>query len=220
MSATIDPTEVLTLLSQERMSWYKKDPNSWRLLSDADALRRYEDQATLQAKTWVFIGGVEVILRNALHHALTDRYGAWHDEDSPFVRVLAAPDAKRLREAHRTCEADRARRSRTSGNAAIEPGHVVAALTFGFWRKLLSRSYDRTLWVPTLHNAFLPGTARRRVYDAADRLNIQRNRIAHHERIANPHQIRQAGQNLAGAIHPQAELWVSTLWNEIQIARP
>ncbi|MBK4121625.1 hypothetical protein [Kocuria rhizophila] len=106
------------------------------------------------------------------------------------------------------------------GNAAIEPGHVVAAFTFGFWRKLLSRSYDRTLWVPTLHNAFLPGTARRRVYDAADRLNIQRNRIAHHERIANPRQIRQAGQNLAGAIHPQAELWVSTLWNEIQIARP
>ena len=106
------------------------------------------------------------------------------------------------------------------GNAAIEPGHVVAAFTFGFWRKLLSRSYDRTLWVPTLHDAFLPGTAGRRVYDAADRLNIQRNRIAHHERIANPHQIKQAGQNLAGAIHPQAELWVSTLWSEIQIARP
>lgn len=115
MSAPSDPTEVLTLLSQERMSWYKKDPNSWRLLSDADALRRYEDQAALQAKTWVFIGGVEVILRNALHHALTDHYGAWHDEDSPFVRVLAAPDAKRLREARRTCEADRARHSRTLG---------------------------------------------------------------------------------------------------------
>lgn len=84
MSAPIDPTEVLALLSQERMSWYKKDPNSWRLLSDADALRRYEDQAALQAKTWVFIGGVEVIVRNTLHHALTDHYGTWHDEDSPL----------------------------------------------------------------------------------------------------------------------------------------
>lgn len=220
MSAPIDPTEVLALLSQERMAWYKKDPNSWRLLSDAEALRRYENQAALQAKTWVFIGGVEVILRNSLHHALTDHYGAWHDEGSPFTRVLAPPDVKRLREARQTCETDRARRSRTSSNATIEPGHIVAALTFGFWRKLLSRSYDRTLWVPTLHNAFLPGTARRRVYDAADRLNIQRNRIAHHERITNPQQIKQAGQNLAGAIHPQAELWVSTLWNEIQIARP
>lgn len=97
---------------------------------------------------------------------------------------------------------------------------MVAALTFGFWRKLLSRSYDRTLWVPALHNAFLPDTARRRVYDAADRLNIQRNRIAHHERIANPRQIKQAGQNVAGTIRPQAEFWVGTLWNEIQIARP
>jgi len=159
-------------------------------------------------------------LGNALHHALIDHYGAWHEEDSPFVRVLTTRDAKRLREARRTCEADRARRSRTSGNAAIEPGHMVAALTFGFWRKLLSRSYDRTLWVPALHNAFLPDTARRRVYDAADRLNIQRNRIAHHERIANPRQIKQAGQNVAGAIRPQAEFWVGTLWNEIQIARP
>ncbi len=31
---------------------------------------------------------------------------------------------------------------------------LVTELSFGFWVSLISRTYDRPLWVPALHRAF------------------------------------------------------------------
>ncbi|WP_445402776.1 hypothetical protein ACSMX9_14860 [Streptomyces sp. LE64] len=115
---------------------------------------------------------LELALRNALHDQLTDRYGRpdwWH----------AAPldqQAQRLvTDAHRKC-----------GRRGIVPApdSVMAELSFGFWVSLLSRRYDRSLWVPTLHRAFpFLDQPRRSLHDGLSSLVLMRNRIMHHEPV-------------------------------------
>ncbi|WP_405644055.1 hypothetical protein [Streptomyces uncialis] len=116
---------------------------------------------------------LELALRNALHHQLTQRYSreAWWEE-APLD-----PAGRRLvTKAHDKC----ARR----GNTPVVPGSVVAELTFGFWTALLSRGYDRHFWVPVLHRAFPHYRGRRDdLYDGLSSLVLLRNRIMHHEPI-------------------------------------
>jgi len=66
---------------------------------------------------------------------------------------------------------------------AAPPGKVVAELGFGFWRYLNSSAHEKSLWVPFLHTAYPPGTARKDVDRRISRLNELRNRVAHHEPI-------------------------------------
>jgi hypothetical protein len=66
---------------------------------------------------------------------------------------------------------------------AARPGKVVAELSFGFWRYLTSSAHEKSLWVPFLHTAYPPGTARKDVDRRISRLNELRNRVAHHEPI-------------------------------------
>ncbi|SEW40813.1 hypothetical protein SAMN05421595_2841 [Austwickia chelonae] len=64
-------------------------------------------------------------------------------------------------------------------------GRVVAELSLGFWRFLLAKRYQNTLWAPHLRHAF-PGMKPQRrgdVYCHVDVLHTLRNRIAHHEPI-------------------------------------
>lgn len=61
------------------------------------------------------------------------------------------------------------------------PGKVIAELPFGFWRYLSTTAHHHPLWVPYLHAAFGPGTARQSVDRPVGRLHLLRNRIAHHE---------------------------------------
>ncbi|WP_409482816.1 hypothetical protein [Arsenicicoccus dermatophilus] len=214
MTAPVDPTTVIRLLSAERMARYKLAPHEQAPVTDQVALDRYEDQARLQARLWVFIGGVEVIYRNALHQQLTTAYGDWWFQDPTLTSILSHNERKRLDEARWSCERDQRRRAGLPGpTSQIEPGHMVAALTFGFWRKLLSRPYDRTLWTPHLHKAFTPGQRRKDLYEAAGRLNIARNRVAHHEHVTDPDQIKNDGATLTAAIDPTARSWVLSLWH-------
>ncbi len=62
---------------------------------------------------------------------------------------------------------------------------MVAELTFGFWKYLLAKTYESTLWTPALRHAFpnLRPQTRRTAYRTVDRLHVLRNRIAHHEPI-------------------------------------
>ena len=74
------------------------------------------------------------------------------------------------------------------------PSHdaVIAQLTFGFWRYLLTARYEKTFWLPALDGAFtnIPGTTeknrRERLEKKMINLNKLRNRIAHHEPICKP----------------------------------
>lgn len=68
-----------------------------------------------------------------------------------------------------------------AGGLSAGPGKIIAELGFGFWRYLSSASHEKSLWVPYLHHAFPPGTARRTVDRQIGRLHRVRNRAAHHE---------------------------------------
>lgn len=89
----------------------------------------------------------------------------------------------------------------------------MAALSFGFWRRLLIKSYDVNLWVPVLHRAFLPEakSAKGALLDAASHVNLERNRLAHHERLVSPSRLKQDGLLLAGAVSADAKNWLDSL---------
>lgn len=68
-------------------------------------------------------------------------------------------------------------------------GQIVAELTFGFWRYVISGRYEESFWIPILDHAFTglpghaPGDRRRALEEHLIVLNKLRNRVAHHEPI-------------------------------------
>jgi hypothetical protein len=61
-------------------------------------------------------------------------------------------------------------------------GRVITELSFGFWRSLLSDTYNRTLWQPILRPVF-PGVRRGRLHHAVGEFLTIRNRVSHGEPI-------------------------------------
>jgi hypothetical protein len=120
---------------------------------------------------------LELALRNALHCSFCTMFGR------PDWWVSAPLDDNGRR---KIVEAKRAL-ARRRGRPEVADD-VVAQLTFGFWISLLSSTYHRTLWVPTLHRVF-PRAARRRHTLHQDFANVLvlRNRIMHHEPIHHRH---------------------------------
>jgi hypothetical protein len=73
-----------------------------------------------------------------------------------------------------------------AGGNSASPGQVVAQLTFGFWRSLVSRRFESQLWTPYLSSAFRkPKPTRADVEKKMASLNYLRNRVAHHEHLLN-----------------------------------
>ncbi|MGC4809254.1 hypothetical protein ACLQ29_01820 [Micromonospora sp. DT228] len=122
---------------------------------------------------------LEVALRNALHEQLRRRFGRsdwWASASVP----LTDHGVRLVTEATLKCR----RRGLTPPSA----DDVVAELSFGFWVSLLSNrrgsSYDRLLWVPTLHLAFPHHSGRRDdLHEAFETMRLLRNRIMHYEPI-------------------------------------
>ena len=88
-------------------------------------------------------------------------------------------------------QALKAARKRAGGRKASH-GAVVAELTFGFWRYIVSGRYEESFWNTALDDAFAdipghaPGDRRRTLEQAMINLLALRNRLAHHEPIAKP----------------------------------
>jgi len=94
---------------------------------------------------------------------------------------------------------------------APSPDDIVAELSFGFWVALLSRRYDRHLWVPALHRAF-PGYhgAREPLRDSFEAMSFFRNRVMHHEPIHHRDLAADHAKiyRLLGYIEPDAVIWL------------
>jgi len=166
----------------------------------------YEWNASLAGVLWEVLGHVEVVLRNALHQALSARHqrlgrmGEWYDDPAGELEQHARDDvAKAIRRLHRA-------------GAPVLPGKVVAELSFGFWRFLLARRYTASLW-PALRPAFpnLSSADRRVLEEPVARLHQLRNRVAHHEpMIAEPLPARYVDMLLVvGAVDPGLRAWVA-----------
>ncbi|WP_431882782.1 hypothetical protein [Micromonospora gifhornensis] len=148
----------------------------------AEGIQLYEWNTAVSAAFFEVLGHFEVVLRNALHEQLRvlgGREDWWLAPRFDFTPPANDMIAKACAEMGRRC-------------ASGSPGHVVAALPFGFWVALLSAggdcNYEMSLWRPGLRQAF-PGYSgtRARLHPRLNTLRLLRNRIAHHEPIYRRH---------------------------------
>jgi hypothetical protein len=146
---------------------------AYLILSKKDrerAIRLYERNTELSEALYGVVQGLEVTLRNAVHQILESDHGQdWHD-------------AFALEESEKSA-VDEAKRSIENRQETITQGRIVAELTFGFWVRLFSASYAKTLWGPSLRKIVPLRVDRRAVYARLKDMKTLRNRIAHHNRI-------------------------------------
>jgi hypothetical protein len=166
---------IFTALSPARMSHYVRDAGS-----ETRALTLYAWNAELSAALLVDIHYLEVVLRNAIYTELKAIVG----NDASVFEAL-----ERERWFSQQSREDLAKaRTRLSGRARpITEDGMIAELSFGFWRYLLTGKYHRVLWERGLWRAF-PDLAnaqdRRRDIEKGVRAAYElRNRIAHHEPV-------------------------------------
>jgi hypothetical protein len=154
----------------------------------------------VSAAFYLTLSCLEVGLRNALHAQLRVQYGR---SDWWLASPLDEHDQSKVRKAVDDL------RQRNSGAPCADS--IVAALSFGFWVRLLSRRYDRSLWVPTLHRAFPTyHGAREPLRNNLQTMVLLRNRIMHHEPIHHRHLAADHAKihRLIGYIEPEVVTWL------------
>jgi hypothetical protein len=168
------------------------------------AIRLYERNTEISEALYGVIQALEITLRNAIHNILSKQFGGtdWYETFS-----LADPEREALEEAKKNV-LDRP--------AILTPGRVIAELTFAFWGRLFSDSYDKTLWVPHLRkiSPLKLQNHRRLIRGRLVELKTLRNRIAHHERlICGRQKVQQDYDDILetiGWINPTIRLWVES----------
>lgn len=89
---------------------------------------------------------VEVCLRNVIHLALVDIFGANWTSDSNCRNVLRPKQVDDITKAER-------RHYSIYGTAASSP-QIVASLSLGFWVAMLRREYNQVIWATHITQAF------------------------------------------------------------------
>ncbi|MFJ3029957.1 hypothetical protein ACIPEQ_14035 [Curtobacterium sp. NPDC087080] len=206
---------IVELLTEARLASYLRATRT-----RSGAMRLYEWNVRVAAGVMELTAAVEVVSRNAMDRELTSwanrrRAGDWLD---------AAPLDPRGRH-----DVDKAKERAARGGASGRHDRVLAELSFGFWRYLLSSRYHASLWVPDLHRAFPRGpvdlrSRRREVEGRMHRLHLARNRAAHHEPI-HQRDLRRGlddALDLLGWVHPMAAEWAAdvTSLGAVLDARP
>ena len=196
-------------LSPERFATYQNAIGGDR----ERAMRLYTWNTGVSAAFYGPLQGLEVALRNAMHRELAKRYGAdWYDNPACAL------------DSHTLNRIDKAKNSLKRGGYPVDPPHLVAELSFGFWVSMLGpggrgsppgtrkSNYEMTLWRPALHKAF-PHVriGRAAAHRPLDFLRTFRNRIAHHEPIFDRHLKADYDSILAiaGWICPNTREWIA-----------
>lgn len=195
-------TAVRALLSPDRLARYQTACHG----TQTDPLDLYCWNSAIASAFFEDLGHLEIMLRNALDDRLRQRQSRrsrsqeWFDDPSLRLATKAQTDITE------------ARRRAAAAGAATPRGKIIAELTFGFWRFLLARQYQTTLW-PDLAGAFphAPTRALTLVENPLKRLHKLRNRIAHHEGIWHldlPGR-RDDLRDILGFMDPGAVAWVT-----------
>ena len=173
--------ELEKCLSSPRMSTYLEAAHGdW-----ASAFRLYHWNTAVSSAFYGPLQWLEVTLRNSIDQCLADAYGhEWYSEERAGLDYICR---------HRLAKArEQLKRERKP----VDPPHVVAALSFGFWVSLLGHggflsrggsraNYEMSLWRPFLRKAFpnRKRLLRKEAHRPLNYLRTLRNRIAHHEAI-------------------------------------
>jgi hypothetical protein len=156
-------------IAKDRLAQYVAESNG----DKATAIQAYERNTLFSQGLYGVLQPLEIAFRNSIHRTLWNetRKSNWYDHIQFRIR-----------------ESDSVRDAKANivkWSNAITPGRVVSELTFGFWTQLISRHYEKTLWVPHLYKAFphLQKPDRSKVSARFESIKRLRNNIAHHERI-------------------------------------
>jgi hypothetical protein len=148
--------------------------NSYILMAAGDrhkAILLHERNTRLSEGLFGVIQGLEIALRNRIHKALQSGIGA---EDWYERVLLRESEVETLQFAKKTL---------LTKKKPISPPHIISQLNFGFWVRLTSGDYEKTLWVPHLYKVFPEKTKRSSLSQRLNKIKDLRNKIAHHERI-------------------------------------
>lgn len=205
-------SELETTLSADRFATYLKASGGDR----EAAARLYTWNTAVSSAFYGPLQALEIAVRNSMHSQLSKAsktYGAaWYDD--PAMGLDNGANSKVAQ-----TKADLSR-----SGYAVDPPHVIAGLSFGFWVSLLGRgghmnaartvraNYEMTLWRPALRTAFPHAKSLNRAgaHTPLDYLRTFRNRIAHHEPIFQRH-LQQDYQNILdvmGWISPHKRAWM------------
>ncbi len=205
-------------ISAPRAARYLKSAEAMEGESLHLAVELYQHNATLSAAAWSTIADMEVLLRNVVADSAHTRHSSvgrslserWYDAPNwfpPHNPWFTAQSLNAIKNAKRAV-GDRG----PGSNARPPEGRVVAGLSFGFWRFILSSRYEHSLWNPAVRRAFpglqgLSGTdSRAAVYDRMTMLNNLRNRIGHHEPIYEPFTVEGRVLEASQVLHDGVEL--------------
>lgn len=201
--------ELESSLSPERFSTYLAATGGDRTL----AVRLYTWNTAVSAAFYGPLQALEVALRNAMSRNLQSVYGStWYD--NPAIGLDKGGLAR----------IEQTKRELAKDKYPVDPPHVIASLSFGFWVSLLGpggfidwgakrkSNYEMTLWRSALRNAFPHAVriARKDVHAPLSFLRTFRNRIAHHEPIFNRHLEKdyESILEIAGWIAPHKRSWI------------
>lgn len=186
-------TALLRAISADRIAAYRAAAQD----DDQSAAELYVWDRNVSMALLADIAILEVALRNAMHTALSN-------DTTPRWFEHLSLDHRSTRHFSRATESVR-RSGFTDKHHPSYPGRVIARCSLGTWLNLLDRGGQLTgsekradyeaLWRRCLHKAFpgAPAEAKRGaqrasrswVYSKVLRVNILRNRIAHHEPLVN-----------------------------------
>lgn len=185
---SMPPHWVHDWLTADRFAKYLK-----RAGGDPDrALALYEWNAELASAFLHDLGHLEIGLRNAYDRVLLghpDLHGQdWLD---PAGRITVFAPHVVTDENGQGVDKNATPRGQIKsackhsgyGAGAVPRGKAVAELMFGFWTYLTDDLHEKTLWVPVLHKAYIPGADRKKLHAALTALRELRNRVAHHESV-------------------------------------
>lgn len=184
--------------SVARMSTYNRHPSAEQL---------YVWNTRITKAFLEDIQHVEVLLRNCLDRALSYRYGdRWYS--NPAL-PLSSEARRSVRKA--------VRRAGKTGGVPF-PGQVIAELSFDFWRFLLTRAYQSTVWPLVQHNLVADSSRITFETDVAA-VYALRNRCAHHEPVVKQDAVAEAEylnnvvealHRVANSIDPAAAVWIAS----------
>ncbi|MFI3902602.1 hypothetical protein [Ochrobactrum sp. S1502_03] len=186
-----------TALSAERIGRYIDAANG-------DIKRAYElyaVNAQVSNAMYILLHMLEICLRNGFHFALTTKYG--HDWFDQVGVIKTISQRQKISEAKLRLVSDR---------KPIEPGRLVASLTFGFWTTCIGSEYNEDLWIQAIHRPFKKNQSltRKKLNRDLTPLRNLRNRIAHHEPILSWNLLKhyENGMIIIQALSPDAHQWV------------
>lgn len=200
LPATFDAIE--STISQARLERYLPAAKGDKHL----ALRLYVWNARLCEALYLPFQLAEVSSRNAVQKPVGKRFGPkWYESDK-FRNILSDRMKDEIDE---TVKKEKAKR-----NKWFTENHVVAGLSFGFWVRLMTSSYDKQLWANGVVNSF-PNVAkaegRPEIHARLERLRKFRNDVAHHVAIfdKNPNTQFQNSLHLINLVCSETH-WLTT----------